>query len=121
MNEIVKFLNDAVGAVVGLGFAPLLTLALILVGLAWKKSKLPDKLIPLGLPVLGMVVYPAIAEHTGRNAVLGFVLGALSVWLHQSIRQLLQRAGLEDNSDPALFVKPLIEPKAEDRGPGRLP
>lgn len=93
MNEITDLLQSS----------PPVALALVLnvVGLALKKTPLPNWIIPVALPVLGALLYPYIAE-TGkvnfecRNpeillGVYGALIGSGSVGLNQMLRQFLGR------------------------------
>lgn len=78
-----------------------LALALNVLGVALKKSPLPNWVIPTVLPVIGAFAYPFIAEtgkvgFTVRNpdvllGVYGFVIGSASVGLNQIFRQFLGR------------------------------
>lgn len=79
----------------------ILVLSLNILGVGLKKSPIPNWTIPIVLSLVGLFVYPYIAE-TGsvgfevRNpdvllAVYGFALGAASVGLNQVFRQIFGR------------------------------
>lgn len=75
-----------------------LLLALNVVGLAVKKSPVPDWLIVWILPLLGGVAYPFIAGWNGAtatavahpevlNVLYGVAIGGAAVWGNQLLRQ----------------------------------
>ena len=67
----------------------LLVLFLNAAGAVFKHTPLlANAWIPLLLPLIGAVVYPAISDWTAQNAVIGFVAGAGSVGLHNVARDL---------------------------------
>ena len=86
-----------------------LLLALNVVGLALKKSPVPDWLIVWVLPAIGAAVYPHIADWTGvmsytvkhpivLNALYGVAIGGGAVWGNQLFRQTLGALKGKDDS-----------------------
>jgi hypothetical protein len=76
-----------------------LLLALNVLGLAIKKSPLPDWAIVWVLPLVGMGVYPHMADWSGAtsitvkhpavlNAMYGVCIGGAAVWGNQFVRQM---------------------------------
>lgn len=77
-----------------------LLLALNVLGLAIKKSPVPDWLIVWILPAVGAALYPHIADWTGStpysvkhpivlNALYGVAIGGCAVWGNQLLRETL--------------------------------
>jgi hypothetical protein len=89
MNDLLDFLS----------VSPPIALAAALngLGLALKKSPVPNWLIPLLLPIIGAAVYPFLAEPGKVNfecnnpamlhGIYGFIIGSASVGLNQMFRQ----------------------------------
>lgn len=71
----------------------LLGLALMMLGVALKRSPLPDWLIPFIIMGVGAAVYPLLVStgSIGYRVVTGFVIGATTVGLHQLKSQISNR------------------------------
>lgn len=92
--------------------------ALVIFGRVLKKNErlIDAKWIPVILPVIGIIAFPAAlaegARTIGRLAVEGFVGGCLAVWINQTYRQLF---GYKSTSDP--LEGDQLEPEEEKERP----
>jgi hypothetical protein len=85
-----------------------LALALNVVGMAIKQTKLPDWTIVWVLPALGALIYPWIAVNTPTlelvrhpvvlNGIYGALIGAGSIGLNQLLRQTLATFTKKNNN-----------------------
>lgn len=91
----------------------LIVMGLVLFGRIMKRNeKLIDaKWIPVILPLIGIIAFPAAlgegARTIGKLAVEGFVGGCLAVWINQAYRQLF------GTKSKGLPVEDLLGPESE--------